>query len=221
MSQLQGIAARLRALAQDATPLSANVEASARQLKSLSRQVESLERSGVNVGALLGAIQSAQGQAENAASAARQVKAEGVAWADHLAKGGSGGGSGGSAHGSSGGPADSRGRLQDLDLSAVDFSDNPITDDGRGGATMDDYRWAAATWDTKVRPGLESGMTRDDFAAIDAANGYPPLRRLADVHDMFLGSDPIHVSGGEVIGGRHRIQAARDVGITHLPARIL
>lgn len=88
MSQLQAIAGRLRSLAQDASPLSANVQSSARQLNSLAQQVESLTRFGVNTGALLGAIQQAQASAVSAADAVSQVKSEGVAWADHLARGG-------------------------------------------------------------------------------------------------------------------------------------
>jgi hypothetical protein len=87
MSQLQSIASRLRGLAQDATPLSANVEASARQLKALGQQVESLARSGVDVGPLVAALRAAEAQALAASHAASQVKEEGVAWADDLAAG--------------------------------------------------------------------------------------------------------------------------------------
>ena len=93
MSQLQGIAGRLRALAQDASPISTNIAASARQLKSLADEVASLGRSGVNTGPLLSALQQAQTQAEAAADGARHVKSEGVAWANYLARGGAGGGS--------------------------------------------------------------------------------------------------------------------------------
>lgn len=88
MSQLQAIACRLRALAQDASPLSVNVQASARQLEALAQQVESLSRSGVNTGPLMAALQQAQAQADAAAAAAAQVRSQGVSWADHLARGG-------------------------------------------------------------------------------------------------------------------------------------
>lgn len=91
MSQLQAIADRLRSLAQDASPLSANVQSSAGQLNSLSQQVESLTRLGVNTGALLGAIQQAHASAVSAADAVSQVRSEGVAWANHLARGGGSG----------------------------------------------------------------------------------------------------------------------------------
>ncbi|MFT4298203.1 MAG: hypothetical protein QM597_00980 [Aeromicrobium sp.] len=98
MSQLQGIAGRLRALAHDATPLSANVTSAARELTGLARQAEAIGRTGVNVGPLISAVQTAAAQASAAADAAAQVKADGVAWADHLARSGGGGGS--SAEGS-------------------------------------------------------------------------------------------------------------------------
>lgn len=92
MSQLQGIAARLRALAQDASPVSNDIATSARQLKALSAEVESLTRSGVSTGPLQAALQQALARAQTAADAASQVKTEGVGWADHLARGGGGDG---------------------------------------------------------------------------------------------------------------------------------
>lgn len=87
MSELQRIAGRLRALAQDASPLSANIASSERQLKSLSDQVQALGRSGVRTGPLLAAIQQARTQTQKSADAADRVRADGIAWADHLASG--------------------------------------------------------------------------------------------------------------------------------------
>lgn len=116
--------------------------------------------------------------------------------------------------------------MQMVPLSEVDFSDNPIVGDfGRGGAALKDYRWAAEMWESVVKPGIEAGMTRDDFAARDAAREAQPLRRTADVYDMFLGGDAIHLSrrpNGTLDpgDGRHRIQAARDQGVDELPGRL-
>jgi hypothetical protein len=81
------------------------------------------------------------------------------------------------------------------------------------------------TWDQAVRPGLDRGMSRDDFAARDAARGATSPRRTVDVYDMFLGTDPIRVecrSDGtlNVINGLHRITVAQELGITHLPASV-
>jgi hypothetical protein len=114
--------------------------------------------------------------------------------------------------------------LSDLDVAQAGFADNPITGTfGRGGATRADYLWALSAWDETVRPGLDRGLNRDDFAARDAARRAPPLRRTADVYDMFLGSDPIRVErrpdgSVTVLNGRHRLQIAGELGITRLPA---
>ncbi len=81
------------------------------------------------------------------------------------------------------------------------------------------------TWDQLVRPGLDRGMFRDDFAARDQTRGAPPLRRTADVYDMILGSDPLRVERRadgtlNVINGRRRIEIASELGISHLPAAV-
>lgn len=115
--------------------------------------------------------------------------------------------------------------LSDVDVAAVDFTDNPITGKfGRGDLTRADYRWAVTAWDEVIRPGLDKGMTRDDFAARDAASGTRPLRRYADVYDWFLGTDRIRVDRWadgtiHVNGGRHRFEVARELGVTRLPAQ--
>jgi hypothetical protein len=119
-----------------------------------------------------------------------------------------------------------RSGLADIDVAAADFADNPVTGSfGRGGLTRADYRWAMTTWDQLVRPGLDRGMSRGDFAARDETRAAPPLRRTADVYDMILGSDPIRVERRgdgtlNVINGRHRIEIARELGITQLPAAV-
>lgn len=118
--------------------------------------------------------------------------------------------------------------LAEFNVSDADYSDNPIVGSFARSQDMsrDDYVWAAQTWDEVVRPGLERGLTRDDFAAMDTARGAPPLRRAADVFDMFLGSMPIRLERRadgtlHVIGGRHRIDVALELGIRRLPAVIL
>jgi hypothetical protein len=113
----------------------------------------------------------------------------------------------------------------DVDVALADYSDNPIVGKfGRGGLTRADYRWAVTAWDEVIRPGLDRGMTRDDFAARDAARGARPPRSYAEVYDMFLGQDPIQIArrpdGTLYVGsGRHRLEIARELGITRLPAK--
>ncbi len=115
--------------------------------------------------------------------------------------------------------------LSAIDLSLVDTADNPIEGEfGRGGVTRADYRWMVETWASVVGPGVESGMNRDDFEALDARRQARPLRRTVDVFDIFT-TDPIAIdhmpSGDHVIRrGRHRIEVAKELRLTSLPGRI-
>lgn len=116
--------------------------------------------------------------------------------------------------------------MAELDVNAADLADTPILGEfGRGGLSRDDYRWAVQTWHDTVGPGVEAGMTRDEFAARDLAGGAPALRRSADVYDMFLGSDRIRVDRRpdgslNIINGRHRFAVARELGIASLPGEV-
>lgn len=116
--------------------------------------------------------------------------------------------------------------LSEVHVSAADLADTPIQGGfGRGGATRADYRWAVQTWTDTVGPGVAKGMTRDDFVARDQRNGAAPLRRTADVYDMFLGTDRIRVNRDangslNIVNGRHRLQIARDLGIKSLPGQV-
>jgi len=117
--------------------------------------------------------------------------------------------------------------IADVPLDQVRFDDNPIRGGfGRGDADVGDYRWATETWESVVRPGVLAGKIREDFARRDTERGqHVGFRRTAGVYDMFLGDDSIRLSrrsdgSFDVVGGRHRIEVARQLGITHLPARI-
>jgi len=118
--------------------------------------------------------------------------------------------------------------LTEVPLCDLDYGNNPLVGEfGKGGASKTDYRWATETWETVVRPGVRRGMSRGDFVARDAEHGAQPFRRTADVYDLFLGnSDCIVLSRTragnlDIVNGRHRVAVARELGITHLPARIV
>lgn len=117
--------------------------------------------------------------------------------------------------------------LTEVSLDQIDYSDNPILDEfTRGGATRGDYRWAVSTWADVVEPAVRDGHDRSYFEARDAERGASGWRQTANVYDMFLGSDPIALSrrpDGKLDpqSGRHRIEIARELGLTHLPARLL
>ena len=122
--------------------------------------------------------------------------------------------------------------LADLDVSSADLDDNPVLDDdrshgtfGKGGLSRADYRWAVQTWDDTVGPGVAGGKTREHFVERDARSKAQPLRRTADVYDMFLGSDRIRVDRRpdgslDVVNGRHRLIIARELGIKTLPGQV-
>jgi hypothetical protein len=116
--------------------------------------------------------------------------------------------------------------LTDLDVGAADLADTPIVGAfGKGGLSRADYRWAVQAWSDIVGPGVERGMTRSDFSDRDERIGAPPLRRMSDVYDMFLGADRIRVDRQadgslNIVNGRHRLQVARDLGIKSLPGEV-
>jgi uncharacterized ParB-like nuclease family protein len=113
--------------------------------------------------------------------------------------------------------------LEPLDVMTVDHSGDPITSWTKGPPS--DFLWAVDRWDTVVAPAVARGATRETFAQLDADAGAPDRRRLAAVYDLFLGSDPIDVcvdAAGRtsVNSGRHRLDAARTLGVRTLPARV-
>lgn len=141
------------------------------------------------------------------------------------------GGGGPSAKGVGGGSLASMG-LAELDVSAADLDENPILDGdrsreafGKGGLSRADYRWAVQTWNDTVGPGVASGKTREQFADRDERSSAKPLRRTADVYDLFAGTDRIRVDRRadgslNVINGRHRLLIARELGIKTLPGEV-
>jgi hypothetical protein len=122
--------------------------------------------------------------------------------------------------------------LAELDVSSAALGDNPILDDdrsegtfGKGGLSRADYRWAVQTWNDTVSPGVAGGKTRADFVERDARSNARPLRRTADVYDIFLGSSRILVDRRpdgslNVINGRHRLMVAQELGIKTLPGQV-
>lgn len=144
---------------------------------------------------------------------------------------GGGGSSGPSTASAGGSPLASMG-LTDVDVSSADLDENPILDDdrskatfGKGGHSRADYRWAVQTWSDTVGPAVAAGKTREDFAERDARSSAQPLRRTADVYDMFLGTDRIRADRQpdgslNIVNGRHRLLIARELGIKSLPGQV-
>jgi hypothetical protein len=131
-----------------------------------------------------------------------------------------------------GGGALARSCLTDLDVGLADLDENPVLDDaraqgtfGKGGLSRADYRWAVQTWNDVVGPGVAAGKSRESFVERDTQSSAVPLRRTADVYDMFLGSERIRVDRRpdgslNIINGRHRLQIAQELGIKTLPGQV-
>lgn len=111
-----------------------------------------------------------------------------------------------------------------VDVAAAAYTDNPVLDFNHG-AGPSDYRWLVEKWDSVIGPGVAAGMTREDFEAMDNASGNKDMRRLAVGYDMMLGSEAIVLDrlpdgSFDVVSGRHRLDAAKELGIRHLPAKV-
>jgi hypothetical protein len=125
-------------------------------------------------------------------------------------------------------------RIVMMPLSQLSFEDNPIQGGwGPGmsskGSSYEEMREAMCTFQERVVPELLSGRSAQDLVAADAIpsdgrQDWQSNRQL--LAEYVTGDDPIAVGrtpAGDVdiIGGRHRIQVARDMGYTHVPVRLV
>ena len=184
------------------------------------------------------ALQAAHLHASRAAGELETFGSDAKSFADRLASGGAGPGVGDSSQTAldqsvSMAPAESAPStsslsqlgLTSIPLDQVDFSDDPILDGFTGkGLNKADYVWAVKAWRQVVEPGFKQGMGRDDFVALDNEHDAVFPRSMARVFDTFLGSNCITCSrrpdGSLDCNGRHRVEVARELGITNLPARV-
>ena len=76
----------------------------------------------------------------------------------------------------------------------------------------------------KMQPLIAQGYTGDDFSAEDEAAGVPYEQGKRRVYDLYHGSQPIRVlkdgAQYEAESGRHRVYAAKEVGLETVPARV-
>jgi hypothetical protein len=89
-------------------------------------------------------------------------------------------------------------------------------------------QWEDAESATKRLPELQkevkSGKTGDDFASEDLASGKDYAQGKRRIYDLYYGSDPVVLDkAGEkydIVSGRHRIFAAKELGLDTIPARV-
>lgn len=118
------------------------------------------------------------------------------------------------------------GGLEEIGLDQVEVERGVLESGGKGGAVAKDYLWACSAWESEVRPKLAEGCKREYFEEVDSSKNAAELRKLAFVYDLFLGGDRIVLSEGAdgvftITNGRHRLEAAKILGIERLPARVL
>lgn len=75
-----------------------------------------------------------------------------------------------------------------------------------------------------MRPLIDEGYTGEDFADRDRAAGLDYEHGQQRIYDLFHGSSPIHVTKDgdqyDIIDGRHRIFAAKELGMESIPAHV-
>ncbi len=112
----------------------------------------------------------------------------------------------------------------------VPVADLPAPEGVSGPQDFDHHiSWADAHSAAKRLPEIQAemrnGSTADDFSADDQQNGLDYSQGKRGVYDLFYGSDPVAVDkiGDEYIinAGRHRIYAAKAVGLESIPARVM
>jgi hypothetical protein len=76
----------------------------------------------------------------------------------------------------------------------------------------------------EIQKQVNAGKTGDDFSALDQANGLEYKQGDRRIFDLYYGSDPVKLDkdGTEytIVSGRHRIFAAKEAGLTTIPARV-
>ena len=76
----------------------------------------------------------------------------------------------------------------------------------------------------EMKPQIDAGYTSDDFADLDKAKGLNYEHGQQRVYDLYYGSDPIAVDKDgdkyDIVSGRHRIFAAKEIGLDFIPARV-
>lgn len=111
----------------------------------------------------------------------------------------------------------------------VSVSDLP---DPEGVSSLADFphhiSWEDAKYRTQqlpeVRKEVQKGKTREDFHAMDQKEGLPYKEGKEGAYDLWYGDDPVNLCKAddkyEITGGRHRIFAAKELGLNTIPARV-
>lgn len=118
----------------------------------------------------------------------------------------------------------------DRGIMDVPVDDLPMPEDV---SSPDDFNhhisWEDAKSATERLPGIQAeireGKTADDFSAEDQQKGLDNTHGKRGVYDLYYGSDPVSVEKDgdqyNILSGRHRVYAAKAVGLESIPARVM
>jgi hypothetical protein len=112
-------------------------------------------------------------------------------------------------------------------LAQIDDSDSPVDSPSAfTKVSLPDVRVGLARLEDVVLPAVRSGRDRAHFERLDRERGHTGDASYARVFDAYFGSGAITLARGAdgrltVVNGYHRLWAARRLGMTELPVRIV
>lgn len=220
-SDLERIADAVRHLAAADGGVRSYLERAVSDVRSLAGSVPSGVPSATFV---VASLQSASVSLQRASSVLERFSGDAARFADSLAGGGGGGGGAAAAPGDAGGGPSAAAfppGFELISLADVEDSDPDLAFEKVPEA---DLVWAVEALRDVVLPGMQRGLTLDDFRDMDAQLGQQGTRSYADTYSGFFGDSALRVDRGAdgrlgVTNGRHRILVARRLGLTWLPGR--
>jgi hypothetical protein len=111
----------------------------------------------------------------------------------------------------------------------VQVSDLPDPENVSSPEDFDHHiSWEDAQKATKQLPEIQKevngGKTGDDFYDEDQAAGLDHSEGKKRIYDLYYGSDPVRLDKVgdqyDIVSGRHRIFAAKELGLDTIPARV-
>lgn len=125
---------------------------------------------------------------------------------------------------------ETKGEWVDRGIQDVPVTDLPSPEDVDGPQDFNHHisydDAIAATHELQnIKPSVAQGWTGDDFSAADEKAGLDYANGQRRVYDLYYGRDPIRLNkdGSEyhIIDGRHRVYAAKVVGLDTVPAHVI
>lgn len=117
--------------------------------------------------------------------------------------------------------------MQMVPVTDIDLSDSYVKgpNDFKKGVSLDQMKEGLLKLQSVVLPALARGENRDFIAELDAAQGLENADTYSNIYDVYFRPEVcIHLERSDgklrVINGFHRLLAAQQMGLTHIPAMI-